>query len=146
MSAVQILLVVAMAAGAGLAAIRRSPALGAAVAGCAALALVATIVVSSAGSREQVRGMHGETIELTSAEARGRDWFASRCATCHTLHAVHAVGQVGPDLDFLRPPAAVVRRTINDGSQEATAIMPSQIVTGSDVGDVAAFVAKVAGR
>jgi hypothetical protein len=40
----------------------------------------------------------------------------------------------------------VARRRIREGSQAATATMPADIVTGSDAADVAAFVAKVAGR
>jgi mono/diheme cytochrome c family protein len=118
----------------------------AAVAAGAVLALVLTIVASSAGRADRVQGEHGPTVELTAAEARGRKLFAARCAGCHTLRAVHAVSQVGPDLDFLRPPAAVVRRRIHEGSEAATAVMPPEIVTGSDAADVAAFVAKAAGR
>jgi mono/diheme cytochrome c family protein len=122
--------------------------LGVAVVGCAAIALavVVTIVVSSADRTYSVQGVHGETIELTRAEARGREQFAANCSGCHTLRAVNAVAQVGPDLDFLRPPPAVVRRRIHEGSQGLTAVMPPEIVTGSDAADVAAFVGKVAGR
>ena len=146
MSLVQILLLAAMVAGALLAGIRRSPWLGATVVACAGLALVVTIIASSAGRQYRVQGMHGETIELTRAEARGREQFAVSCSNCHTLHAVRAVGMIGPSLDFVRPPAAVVRRRIREGSQEATAVMPAGIVTGSKAADVAAFVARVAGR
>jgi mono/diheme cytochrome c family protein len=112
----------------------------------AVLALVLATVASSAGHDERVRGAHGQTVELTPAEARGREQFASHCSGCHTLRAVHAVSQVGPDLDFVRPPAAVVRRRIHEGSEAATAVMPPEIVTGSDAADVAAFVARAAGR
>jgi cytochrome c peroxidase len=110
------------------------------------LALVVAIIVSSGGDAHRVRGVHGKTIELTPAEARGREQFAVHCSGCHTLRAVNAVAQVGPDLDFIRPPAAVVRRTIRDGSEGLTAAMPPDLVTGSDADDVAAFVARVAGR
>jgi mono/diheme cytochrome c family protein len=118
----------------------------AAMAAGAVLALVMTIVASSAGHDERVQGAHGRTVELTLAEARGREQFAAHCSGCHTLRAVHAVSQVGPDLDFVRPPAAVVRRRIHEGSEAATAVMPPEIVTGSDAADVAAFVARAAGR
>jgi mono/diheme cytochrome c family protein len=118
----------------------------AAMAAGAVLALVMTIVASSAGHDERVQGAHGQTVELTLAEARGREQFAAHCSGCHTLRAVHAVSQVGPDLDFVRPPAAVVRRRIHEGSEAATAVMPPEIVTGSDAADVAAFVARAAGR
>jgi mono/diheme cytochrome c family protein len=146
MSLVQIVLLAAMIAGAAVVVIGRAPWLGTAVAACAGLALVVTVIVSSATSRHRVQAMHRETIELTPAEARGRELFAVNCSNCHTLRAVNAVGQVGPDLDFLRPPPAVVRRRIHEGSEGLQAVMPREIVTGSDAADVAAFVAKVAGR
>jgi mono/diheme cytochrome c family protein len=119
---------------------------GATLVACAAIAVVATIIASSAGRASQVEGRYGETIELTRAETRGRRLFATHCSSCHTLHAVHAVGQVGPSLDFLRPPAAVVRRRIREGSQASWAVMPPDIVTGPEADDVAAFVGRVAGR
>ena len=120
--------------------------LGAAVVAFAAIALVVAIVASSAGQGHRVRETDGQTIELTRAEARGRQQFAANCSGCHTLRAVDAVAQVGPNLDFLRPPAAVVRRRIREGSASTTAGMPPDIVTGRDAEDVAAFVARVAGR
>ena len=124
----------------------RRLALALAVVACAVVALVVTIIASSADRTHRVQAMHGGTIELTPAEARGRELFAANCSNCHTLHATHAVAEVGPDLDFVRPPAAVVRRRIHEGSEAATAVMPPEIVTGSDAADVAAFVARVAGR
>jgi mono/diheme cytochrome c family protein len=120
--------------------------LAVAVAAVAAVALVVTIIVSSAGRTYSVQGMDGETIELTRAEARGREQFAASCSGCHTLHAVNAVAEVGPDLDFIRPSSAVVRRRIHQGSEGLMAAMPPEILTGADAADVAAFVAKVAGR
>ncbi len=146
MSLVQVLLLAAVAAGALLAGTRRGVGLGAAVVACAGLALVVTIIVSDAARGARVQPMHGQTIELTAAEANGREQFAANCSNCHTLHAVKAVGALGPNLDFLRPPAWVVRRRIDEGSRASTGVMPPKIVTGSDADDVAAFVARVAGR
>jgi mono/diheme cytochrome c family protein len=120
--------------------------LAATVVACAVLALVVAIIASSADRQQRVKGVHGQTIDLTPAEAHGREQFAVNCSTCHTLRAVNAVGELGPDLDFLRPPAWVVRRRIDEGSTASTAAMPPDIVTGSDAADVAAFVARVAGR
>jgi mono/diheme cytochrome c family protein len=145
MSLAQILLLAAVAGGVVLG-LGRRPGLGAAVVACAGLALVVTIVASSAGREHRVRAMDGRTIELTRAEARGRDVFAARCSTCHALRAVNAVGDVGPSLDFVRPPAAVVRRRVHEGSSTTMAVMPAELVIGSDAADVAAFVARVAGR
>jgi hypothetical protein len=39
-----------------------------------------------------------------------------------------------------------VRRRIDEGSEASDAVMPARIVTGPEAADVAAFVAKVAGR
>jgi mono/diheme cytochrome c family protein len=110
------------------------------------LLAVVAIVAWGAGRDQRVKGLHGQTIELTRAQARGRELFVAGCSACHTLRAVNAVGQVGPDLDFLRPPAAVVRRRIDQGSEASSAVMPARIVTGREAADVAAFVARVAGR
>jgi len=110
------------------------------------VALVVTIAVSSGGRSAHVEARNGQTIQLTPAETHGRELFAARCSGCHTLRAVHGVAQVGPSLDFLRPPAAVVRRRIHEGSQASNAVMPAEIFTGSEADDVAAFVARVAGR
>jgi len=88
----------------------------------------------------------GQTIRLDASPTRGRGLFARYCGTCHALRASRAVARVGPSLDFLRPPAPLVRRTIRDGSSGVSATMPPQILTGQDADDVAAYVAAVAGR
>lgn len=95
--------------------------------------------------------------KLTAAEKRGREIFAFRCGFCHTLAGANANGKVGPNLDTLRPPYKLVLNTINNGclpnaaptsSQQCLGqgVMPAQIIQGRDAADVAAFVAKVAGR
>lgn len=94
---------------------------------------------------------------LTAAEKRGREIFAFRCGFCHTLAGANATGKVGPNLDKLRPPGSLVLNTINNGClpnapsnspQQClnAGVMPAQIIQGRDAADVAAFVAKVAGR
>jgi mono/diheme cytochrome c family protein len=85
-------------------------------------------------------------LELTSAQANGRDLFAQKCATCHTLTAARAVGKVGPNLDALRPPKALVLDAIAKGRAQGNGSMPSLLVDGKDARDVADFVAAVAGR
>jgi mono/diheme cytochrome c family protein len=96
--------------------------------------------------------------KLTPAEKSGREIFAFRCGFCHTLAAANSVGKVGPNLDSLRPPASLVLNTINNGclpnpasassSQSCLGqgVMPAGIIQGRQASDVAAFVAKVAGR
>jgi len=85
-------------------------------------------------------------LKLTSAQEHGREVFAANCATCHTLAAANAVGRVGPNLDMLRPPAALVENAINLGRAQGNGSMPTQLVSGEDEKDVAAFVAAAAGR
>jgi mono/diheme cytochrome c family protein len=85
-------------------------------------------------------------LELNSAQTNGRQVFAKNCSTCHTLDAANAVGKVGPNLDVLRPPAALVLNAINEGRARGNGQMPAELVDGKDATDVAAFVAAVAGR
>ena len=72
--------------------------------------------------------------------------FATNCANCHTLRASNAVGKVGPNLDVLRPPAALVENAVLQGRAQGRGNMPAGLSTGEDAKDVAAYVAAVAGR
>lgn len=96
--------------------------------------------------------------KLTAAEKRGRLLFGQHCGVCHTLAAANTVGQVGPNLDALKPPESLVLHTITYGclqnppsaNSPETCLgqgnMPANIVQGKDAQEVAAFVAKVAGK
>ena len=106
-----------------------------------------------ANASDQVGG-----VKLTADAKSGRSLFGEHCAVCHTLAAANAIGKVGPNLDLLKPPAAEVLHTIENGclpnatvSDENEAclgegVMPAQVVTGRDARDVAAFVALAAGH
>jgi mono/diheme cytochrome c family protein len=85
-------------------------------------------------------------VHLNASETRGRALFARACATCHTLHAANAVGRVGPNLDVLRPPKALILDAIAHGRARGMGQMPAQLYTGRDAEDVANFVAAVAGH
>jgi mono/diheme cytochrome c family protein len=85
-------------------------------------------------------------VDLTSAEAHGRELFAQNCSTCHTLRAANAVGRVGPNLDQLRPPKVLVKDAIAKGRARGQGQMPDQLLVGGDADDVANFVAATAGR
>jgi mono/diheme cytochrome c family protein len=113
---------------------------------------VALLTGNHANANAQIGG-----IKLTAAEKRGRELFGQYCAVCHTLAAANADGKVGPNLDQLKPPESLVLRTINNGCLQNAGgnspqaclgygNMPSAIVQGKDAQDVAAFVAKVAGK
>ncbi len=85
-------------------------------------------------------------MKLTAAETSGRTLFATKCATCHTLSAARAVGRVGPDLDVLRPPAALVLDAIANGRARGAGQMPAGLYAGSQATEVANFIAAVAGK
>ena len=83
---------------------------------------------------------------LTAAEKHGRELFGQRCRTCHTLKAANAVAQVGPNLDVLRPPKALVLDAIHHGRARGNGQMAADLVQGKDADDVASFVAKAVGK
>jgi mono/diheme cytochrome c family protein len=85
-------------------------------------------------------------IHLTADEGTGRQLFARTCATCHTLSAVNAVARIGPDLDVLKPPKALVLYAIQHGFAGQGGQMPAGLYSGKDANDIASFVAAVAGR
>jgi mono/diheme cytochrome c family protein len=85
-------------------------------------------------------------VELTESQAEGRELFAKHCSTCHTLNAAKAVGKVGPDLDAMRPPAALTVNAIAEGRARGQGQMPAELLDGEDAKKVAGFIAAVAGR
>jgi mono/diheme cytochrome c family protein len=85
-------------------------------------------------------------VKLTASDKRGRILFGQHCATCHTLAAANATGKVGPNLDVLQPPKALVLNTIENGLSVGAGTMPQGLVVGKDANDVANFVSTVAGK
>jgi mono/diheme cytochrome c family protein len=85
-------------------------------------------------------------ITLTAQERQGRELFGQRCANCHTLGAARAEGPVGPNLDQLQPPAALVLDAIQRGRQRGGGTMPAGLLGGQQAEDVALFVSGTAGR
>jgi mono/diheme cytochrome c family protein len=83
---------------------------------------------------------------LTAAEKRGRQLFGERCHQCHTLKASNSVAQVGPNLDNLRPPKALILNAIHNGRARGNGQMAADLVQGKDADDVAAYVAKAVGQ
>jgi mono/diheme cytochrome c family protein len=90
--------------------------------------------------------VEGATVALTAQEQHGQEIFGERCASCHTLAGAHAGGKVGPNLDQLRPPKALVLDAVRAGRQRGAGTMPAGLVQGPEATAVAAFVAKVAGK
>jgi len=85
-------------------------------------------------------------VDLTAAQAHGRELFAGNCATCHTLAGSNSAGAIGPNLDVLRPPEGLVENAIVAGRARGAGNMPAGLLTGADAKDVASYVAAVAGR
>jgi hypothetical protein len=85
-------------------------------------------------------------VKLNASDKRGRILFGQHCATCHTLSAANATGKVGPNLDVLQPPKALVLSTIQNGMSIGRGTMPQGLVAGRDANDVANFVSTVAGK
>lgn len=102
-----------------------------------------TVVIAS-NHHDDKAGQQG--IKLTAAEEHGRELFGHTCNQCHTLAAANTVGRTGPNLDMLRPPKALVLDAIQKGRARGIGRMPAGLLQGQNARDVAAFVAKVAGR
>jgi hypothetical protein len=98
-------------------------------------------------------------VKLTATEKAGRSLFGAHCGVCHTLAAANAIGKVGPNLDQIQPSDALVLKTIDNGCLQnagpnnnpsevclGQGTMPSSILEGREATEVAAFVARVAGK
>jgi cytochrome c551 len=103
---------------------------------------VPAAVIAAVDNRDSIPS---QGVKLTAAEGKGRDLFAARCTQCHTLAASNANATVGPNLDDLKPPKALVLDAINKGRARGNGQMPAQLYTGQDAQDVAAYVSRVAG-
>jgi mono/diheme cytochrome c family protein len=118
---------------------------------------VPALVMAANNDTESKKAPGG--VKLTDAEQDGRTLFAKNCSTCHTLAGAHSAGKVGPNLDALisgingATPAETtknritfIKSAITQGRARGSGQMPAELVDGQDEQDVAAFVAKVAGR
>ena len=85
-------------------------------------------------------------VDLSANQAKGRTLFARNCATCHTLRASNSAGKIGPNLDVLQPPAALVTNAIQLGRAQGNGNMPALLLSGKDAQNVASYIAAVAGH
>jgi len=83
---------------------------------------------------------------LTASEKRGRELFGEHCKNCHALAAGNASAQVGPNLDQLAPPKALVLDAIENGRARGNGNMAPDLVGNEDARDVANFIAKAVGK
>ena len=107
-------------------------------------AVVPAAVVSAVSNNDDIP--EANVSNLTEAEQHGRELFGQRCANCHTLKAANAIASVGPNLDELRPPKALVLDAIENGRSRGNGQMAGGLYTGQDAEDVASFVAKAVGQ
>ncbi len=111
-----------------------------------ATAIAALIALSAAAC-----GKEGISVSKDSSGYRGAQLFATHCAGCHTLSAAGTQGTgnrglrtQGPNLDQRTESFDDALFAIRNGGFSG-AIMPQNIVVGSDAEAVARFVAKYAG-
>ncbi len=112
-------------------------------------ALAAYLVQATGGAAASGGGSTGGTPaggggSAPAASAAGKQAFASNCGSCHTLAAAGTSGAVGPNLDQLKPSAAVVLNKVTNGGGGMPAfkgqLSPAQIKL------IAAYVAQSAGK
>jgi cbb3-type cytochrome c oxidase subunit III len=91
-------------------------------------------------------------IEEGGSAANGKQLFQEKCAGCHALADAGSQSTVGPNLDDAFAgvrrqgfEADTIANVVADQIKYAVPPMPQNLVTGNDVGDVAAYVASVAG-
>ena len=116
------------------------------------LAALAALALLGSGCAVGTGGVEGQ-----GDVSRGKQLFQAKCAACHTLAEAGASGKVGPNLDdaFGSDRAqgfkeATVRQVVADqikypAQRDEGVNMPANLVKGSAVDDVAAYVASVAG-
>ncbi|MEA2189562.1 MAG: hypothetical protein QOK16_4573 [Solirubrobacteraceae bacterium] len=114
-----------------------------------AASLAAAALISSGCGSESV------SVSKSDPNHAGAAIFAARCGACHTLAVAGTHGSAtnvadkenvdGPSLDARKENVPDVLFAIANGGFSG-AIMPENIVTGSEAQQVAAFVAKYAGK
>jgi mono/diheme cytochrome c family protein len=125
---------------------RLTPAKGGFIALAAALALVPVL----SGCGVSAKGDYN----------RGKQLFAAVCATCHTLRDAGTQSPIGPNLDYafaqarasgMDPEtiAGVVKNQVENprpSNSNPSVSMPSDLLQGQDLDDVAAYIGTVAGN
>ena len=108
------------------------------------VALAAGLLLAACGT-EKI------SVASTDPDYKGAELFSQRCGGCHTLSPAGTQGSdarsirsQGPNLDQRDETMGDVLFAIRNGGYSG-AIMPQNVVTGSDAEKVAAFVSKYAG-
>jgi mono/diheme cytochrome c family protein len=116
--------------------------------------LVALVAVALATAGLSACGTQGIQVSKSSPYYRGAALFLQRCSGCHTLATVGAEGSAtsikdrlrtnGPNFNFRKEQYGQVLYAIRNGGFSG-AIMPQNIVVGTEAQAVAAFLAKYSG-
>lgn len=78
--------------------------------------------------------------------AAGKTVFTASCGGCHTLKDAGSSGASGPNLDDLKPDEARVANQVQNGGGPMPAFGRDGLLSATQVADVAAYVASVAGK
>lgn len=89
-------------------------------------------------------GVSGFAVTQTVSGTNGQSIFKSQCASCHTLKDAGATGTVGPNLDQLKPPFAIVQKQVTNGGSVMPAFKGK--LTDAQIAAVAKYVSSVAGK
>lgn len=89
-------------------------------------------------------GLSGFAVTQTISAMNGKDIFKSQCASCHTLKDAGTTGTIGPNLDQLKPPFAVVQNQVIHGGSVMPAFKGK--LTDAQIKAVAKYVSDNAGK
>src|SRR2546423_15539054 len=88
----------------------------------AVILLRGQVAVVGAGVVAARAGLQGFAESQLISGTNGKQIFQKKCAGCHTLKDAGTTGTVGPNLDQLMPPFAVVQRQVTNGGAEMPAL------------------------
>jgi mono/diheme cytochrome c family protein len=117
----------------------------------ALIVLVAVLALAGCGTTstttptpDTVIGKVAQPPTVKGDPTAGKQVFETAgCKSCHTLKDAGATGTVGPNLDQVKPPAALVIDRVTNGK----GVMPAFAgqLTPKQIADVAAYVSQAAG-
>ena len=107
---------------------------------------VDTTATTTGGTATGSTGSTGATTggSATGDAAAGKAVFTANCGACHTLADAGTSGAVGPNLDQLKPDAAIVQKQVENGGAAMPAFKGT--LSDADIANVSAYVASVAGQ
>jgi mono/diheme cytochrome c family protein len=98
---------------------------------------VAAFVAANAGKQ-------GFAVPQAVTGTNGKQIFTTKCGGCHTLKDAGTNGTIGPNLDLLKPPFAIVKHQVINGGGAMPAF--KGVLTDKQIDAVAKYVADHAGK